>query len=443
MKSAEDMKQRFRQSTLSVNQDRHEAIFAEILRVQEQSQETKPAGVRPMNWRRIMRSPSTKLGVAAAVLIACGIGLSLWQTTGSGIALADVLTRIEQVTGYAYQVSSTLTWQRITSKWTSTVLVSKEDGIKMTVTASDYSNTTQKALLYRHAVGDESFLLPRANSLIEVHHGEKTYMRHIYDGVKLDYYKEQYNDPHAIVKEMLNYKHTSLGHSVIDGVTVEGFQITDAAYGGAFFVQADHLGDPDKVDVKLWVDVNTFLPVRLEEDVVTKEGARLRDVSYDFRWNVIVTPDDFKPNIPEDYRPPVGDIIHRPFDEENAIKGLKLFDDAVGRYPASIEDRTLVEEWMKHTGYDPNSYKELSDEERSMRTNELISISAPALFYMSLVQSKADPAYCGQTVGPKDADKVLLRWKLNDGQYRVIFGDLHAETVSPEKLAELEKALPK
>jgi hypothetical protein len=123
MKSAEDMKQRFRQSTLSVNQDRHEAIFAEILRVQEQSQETKPAGVRPMNWRRIMRSPSTKLGVAAAVLIACGICLSIWQTSGSGFALADVLTRIEQVTGYAYQVSSTLTWQRITSKWTSTVLV--------------------------------------------------------------------------------------------------------------------------------------------------------------------------------------------------------------------------------------------------------------------------------------------------------------------------------
>jgi hypothetical protein len=51
--------------------------------------------------------------------------------------------------------------------------------------------------------------------------------------------------------------------------------------------------------------------------------------------------------------------------------------------------------------------------------------------------------YYGNVVTPKDADKVLMRWKLSDNEYRVIFGDLHAETVSPERLAELEKSLPK
>jgi len=35
-----------------------------------------------------------------------------------------------------------------------------------------------------------------------------------------------------------------------------------------------------------------------------------------------------------------------------------------------------------------------------------------------------------------------MRWKVSDGQYRVIFGDLHAETVTAEVLAELEAALP-
>ena len=44
---------------------------------------------------------------------------------------------------------------------------------------------------------------------------------------------------------------------------------------------------------------------------------------------------------------------------------------------------------------------------------------------------------------PKDADKVLLRWKVSDKEYRVIFGDLHTQTVTAEKLAELEKTLPK
>ena len=54
-----------------------------------------------------------------------------------------------------------------------------------------------------------------------------------------------------------------------------------------------------------------------------------------------------------------------------------------------------------------------------------------------------DTAYYGGIVTPKDADKVLLRWKVSDNEYRAIFGDLHTETVTTEKLTELEKDLQK
>ena len=49
-----------------------------------------------------------------------------------------------------------------------------------------------------------------------------------------------------------------------------------------------------------------------------------------------------------------------------------------------------------------------------------------------------DFAYYGKTVGPNDKDKVLLRWKLDDGKYAVIYGNLHYETVTAEKLHSLE-----
>jgi hypothetical protein len=437
------MRRLFDIAAVRTNAAPDDAVFQTIKTAYTSTVERKSAQQEPRMWRFVMKSPLTKLAVAAALIFACAIGLSLWRTTGSGIALADVLARIEQVAGYTYQVSSTVTRHQTTSKYTSTIIVSKEDGIKMTVTTADSNSVTNKAPMYRHAVGDESFLLPRVNSLISISHREKTYTRLIYDGVKLEFYKEQYNDPHTLVKQMLNCKHTSLGQSVIDGVTVEGFQIADIAYGGGFFGEGDTLGEPEKVDVKLWADVNTFLPIGLEEDIVTKAGARIHEVCYDFRWNVIVTPDDFKPNIPEDYRAPAGDIIIRPFDEENAIKGLKLFADLVGKYPASVEIQALFGQYKKHTGSDPNAYRELSDEERTRRTSEGLSIAAPAVFYKTLVESKTDPAYYGKTVTPRDTDKVLMRWKLSDNEYRVIFGDLHAETVSPEKLAELEQAMPK
>jgi hypothetical protein len=62
---------------------------------------------------------------------------------------------------------------------------------------------------------------------------------------------------------------------------------------------------------------------------------------------------------------------------------------------------------------------------------------------MVLQWDKKDPEHYVKTVTPKDADKVLMRWRVSDNEYRVIFGDLHAETITSEKLAELEKLISK
>lgn len=64
------------------------------------------------------------------------------------------------------------------------------------------------------------------------------------------------------------------------------------------------------------------------------------------------------------------------------------------------------------------------------------------MFPLMLAGQGAEPVYHGYVVTPSDAELPLMRWKVSDGQYRVIFGDLHAETVTAEVLAELEAALP-
>ena len=53
-----------------------------------------------------------------------------------------------------------------------------------------------------------------------------------------------------------------------------------------------------------------------------------------------------------------------------------------------------------------------------------------------------DVAYYGDRVTAKDVDKVLMRWKISKDEYRIIYGDLTAENVSTEQLAELETKLP-
>jgi hypothetical protein len=55
----------------------------------------------------------------------------------------------------------------------------------------------------------------------------------------------------------------------------------------------------------------------------------------------------------------------------------------------------------------------------------------------SILRDNADAAYYGKSVGPNDKDKVVLRWKLDDGKYQVVFSDLYAEIVTAERLVGL------
>jgi len=428
MRSAENIKRLIKNARIVINPEIKKAGLEELIKELKKPETIGPTINKPKIWRVIMKSPITKLAAAAAIIVACVIGLSLWRTTSSGIALADVLTKIEQITAYMYQMRSTVTEQQTSTDFINTVLISQENGIKVTTKRIDTNNNEINS-------GD-TYILPKLNSVIWVVHEEKMYVRVKFDGT-LAFYKEEYNDPHLIIKQILSCDHTSLGQSVIDGVAVEGFRTVDSAYGGGFWGGPDFEGRPEKVDVRLWVDVNTFLPVRLEEDIVMKKGKRRHDVSYDFRWNAVVSADDFKPVKPEGYMSS-GEIVVPAVKEENAIKGLRLFASLAGEYPDNLDTEILNKEARELIGLVKDSFEDLADDEKKKLTSELISMMGPAFFYEGLVGEDNDPAYYGKTVSPKDADKVLLRWKLTENKYRVIFGDLHTETVSGERLAELE-----
>ena len=85
------------------------------------------------------------------------------------------------------------------------------------------------------------------------------------------------------------------------------------------------------------------------------------------------------------------------------------------------------------------------DKEKSIEKamNMMLPVQSLSMFYMRLVQDKKEPVYYGESVGPNDTDKVLLRWKASDSQYRVIFGNLTTADVTAEQLAELEALQPK
>ena len=390
-----------------------------------------------------MRNPITKLAAAAIILVAAIAGVVMWTHTSSGVALANVLAQVQQITAYMYQMTMTASGKgptgiEMNQNIEGTVLIAGDDGMKMTMDMPDPNGGKTQSV--------ETYILPREKAMITLTPTTKQYMRMELDDTLIEKARQQNYDPGAMLKQILDCKYESLGRSMVDGVDVEGFQTTDPNYLG---------GMMGRVDVKIWVDVKTQLPVRSEMDMQIGD-MRIRGAVHDFQWNCPVTADTFKAVIPADYKTLPGGTMKMPaINEEGAVVGLRLFADLFGQYPEKLDYMSLMSQLSKldESKLDPNNpvIKKLSEggkggsvEEQTQKVlNTVMPIQGTGMFYMFLTQEKKEPAYYGNVVTPKDADKVLLRWKLSDNQYRVIFGSLHAETVDAATLAELEKNLPK
>jgi len=448
MQPAGRIKRLFARSGVTVSTRVDDRIIDDALNALNESEKTKSLPARPEIWRTIMKSPITRFAVAAVVLIAGGIGLYLWRTTGSGLALADVLARVEKANAYSLKWSMEITIEDPNDTYhyegRGTGLTSQEYGSKNTDTYEESDRTGSLSAF------QEIYFLPRKNVRIHITPGQKKYARVELNDMYVKREQERgefqlQNDPLVYLKKMLKYKYENLGRSTIDGIDVAGFRSTDPNMWPQWKITSQN----PQFDVKLWVDVKTLLPVRYEYVHVRQTGDRTKDrmhmVFFDFQWDVPVDASEFKaPPIPEGYA--IQDLFPDLANEENAIGGLKQCVELLGNYPERID---LTHLWSESEKSETSGAQRLKDELKGLagleRDSRKMDVMRPVRFINKFYRGLAgkDPAYYGKTVTPKDTDKVLLRWKVSESEYRVIFGDLHAETVSPEKLAELEKALPK
>ena len=397
-------------------------------------------------WEYIMRSPIAKLAVAAAVFIACLIGISFWRKSGSGIALADVLAKVEQVQACMYKMRMTTTVSMIPDmpaveqQMEATVIISAEYGMKMIFEVSDPNGKK---------ITTESYVLPESKQMISILPEMKKYMQMQLDDDLFAKTRRENNDPRYIIKQIMSSTYKELGRSEIDGLEVEGFEAADLPLFG---------GSGSKVT--LWVDAENWLPVRMEMDL-KGEHMQATGVIYGYQWDMAVQPEEFQPVIPSDFEPMATGMLIPKISEEGLIEGLRLFAELSGSYPKKLSMMELAQETMafvtnrdvlekivekipEFRGLDEDELDKLDGHEVMMKTMQVTKpLQSLGLFYMVLVQDKKEPVYYGESVMPADTDKVLLRWKTSDNEYRVIFGDLRAETVTAEKLAELEAGLPK
>lgn len=421
--------------------DLEDQVMNRILR--EQSARLKSAAQAGMGLalrRLIVRSSVIKTGVAAAVVLAAVGGIFLWSGTRSGVALADVLARVEQVQAFMYQMTMHMKGQMEGANLSNTdmsgsILIADGYGMRMDMSMTDAATgqVTQQQM----------YMQPEQKKLMMVLPQMKKYMRMEFDESMVEKMREQNKDPRLMIKQVLVCRYQDLGRSVIDGVNVQGFQTTDPAYAG------NALGD---VDVRIWVHAKTGLPVRMEMHIKANEQMEMDATLHDFQWDVPVSAAEFNPVLPADYTAAPGDGLKVPaMTEQTAVAGLQMCLDLLGRYPENLNVMTLMQMIQETKDSQTPRARKLreamaqakDDEERAKVVMEsMMPLQMLGGFYGTLVQEKEEPAYYGKVVQPGDIAQVLLRWKTGENEYRVIFADLHAETVDADTLAKLEAALP-
>ncbi len=382
-----------------------------------------------MTHPRIVRRAAVALVPAAAIVIA----LVLFTSSDGGRAFARVIEQLQQVDNIAARVTSTLTGGPQDQSSEGRLLVSSRFGSRFDI----------------HVDGDllSSVYSPLDGPTVAITPATKTWIR--IESAEADGQARAQERPDQWLDRLQGLTAEAdreLDDDVIDGHNVRGWWIAGHKLGlgnGPGWAKADPQkwgqgiweGKSWAPFARLWVDAETWLPVRFDIEMSgPTEGSWMKITHDRFEWNKPVGADTFTPDIPEGYTRL--DLKLPAANERTLIDGLRAYADlSGGKYPPALDAARvpaelagffaakLVAGGAKPDPTDP-AFKEI--------TGKILVVAAACKFFNALIRDGSSPEYFGETVTPADASEVLVRWKLPDGDVRVIYGDLRIETVNAE-----------
>jgi hypothetical protein len=418
MSSEEKIKRLFAKSNITVNSQIDDRILSDTLTAFDKSEKMQSVSLKPNIWRIIMKSPITKLAVAAVIIIAVMLGIHNigGSPDGASVAWADVVKNFEQVETFRCRgkiITKGMEIFGLPKKSNSIIHNSSHFGRRV-------ENYIDKKEMTRE------FWLPEKNEIIVIVPQAKVYLRRIL--LSEDIFGPTITqDPYTFLNEFISFEHTKLGRKRINGIIAEGIEVDDPQLC---------LNTFEQLSAQLWIDVKSNLPVLFEIDGSANEGEMRQTAVFDrFEWNIPLEPDLFEPNIPDDYVF-LADIKIDNKSEAMAILGLRNFSNYTdGLYPSSmvlvIAWKEILRAWQASINWEHRS-----PTEKERQQNQ--SIYSTCLFYAKLDKKEKDPAYYGNKVTANDANEVLMRWKVSDDEYRVIFGNLTEKNISAKQLVALE-----
>lgn len=349
-----------------------------------------------LSWRIIMSNRMTKVAVAAGVVLAVALGLSLFGNSRTGSAYARVADLLHNARTLTY---SLVTKTGVESMPTVRLDVAfKEPGLFRTATADGYVTLLE-------ATPDGA----RGISLIP---GTKSYvafqMAHVTD--------DPGKDPWAIVEQLRTLPEKAdeaLGVRDIDGRTLDGFRIREA-----------------DATTTVWIDPKTGDLVRAELEFANAPGMNM--ILSDVRVDAEVDDSLFSMTPPEGYEPVQVAADLSTVTEKDFVEFLRLWSSWTvdGSFPPIVYGpeiaRIAIQMGREGKFRTPNAPGYDLDQQKN--------IMFRGLSFMGTVP--ADKwRYAGQNV-PFGDPAVPIFWYQPKGSatWRVIYADLHVADVASENL---------
>jgi hypothetical protein len=273
MRSACDIDNHVKRLHLGASDALDARVHTDIDKALADEQKNSPPVIR----RTIMAHPIMKLAAAAAVVLAGLLGLNIISGPGGGgVAWAQIPDHIKAIDTFMFRLMIDVA-DKHTGQWT--FYLSERYGFRMDIGAGDGTAVSW-------------YVAPGSDTLITVMPAEKKWGKSLLPPDQRGKMPEEYKDPADYINRFMAHGYKELGRSMIDGVEVEGIEVTDPPTDG---------GKLDNGIGRLWVDVQTELPVRIELEGAA-DGQPVRWLM-EFKWQDAVDPAAFEPNIPGDYTP--------------------------------------------------------------------------------------------------------------------------------------------
>ncbi len=367
------------------------------------------------NWRRIMRSPVSRVAAAAIFVLAVG-GVAWWlHGGGATLAFADFVAPILDAKTVKYKLTTEMAGPPAVTV-TSEVMVL---GATRSRQEMEMPGKSKAIMIFDWGRGRSLTLEPASKKAIVLTLANLT--------------KEQVSqqDPFAMFRSILRdaqdkptVQREPLGEKEIDGHRVVGFRFRSKG-----------------MVTSLWGDPNTGLPVRGE--VTTAMYGNMKATMSDFAFNVDMDESLFSVEPPAGYTVQNMNVDVSPAEEKDLIAAFREYSKLKGAaFPDSLDMQTTLQMVAKEVGKKlaiempaekPAPGKEKPDKQQMQKSMEAgmqktvdvqIRLQRGLLFAL-LLPTDADAHYAGKGVSPGAADKPIFWYRPKDARkYRVIYADL-------------------